>query len=321
MSSLKKLVKVIRNSRQIVVAIHYDPDLDGICAALVCSYLVKQYKCRSLTLFCHSSIPSRYRFLLGKSKFTKKLSDFDLLIIVDSAKISRVFHNIDGRQLAKLRSKIIVNIDHHRSNDEFGQLQIINSEASSSCEVIYRIFKKLGIKINRRLAEIFYCGIYGDTGGFIYPNTTKEALAIASDLVSLGVKPSPLVKKINVKTLVGTLLLSEVLNTIEIKNGVGIMCLTQDILKKTKAKMSDSENFISFCQAIDGVKVSLFLREEKEGTRISLRSDGVIDVDEVASRYGGGGHRRAAGIRIKKNIIAAKREILSVILNELKGRA
>jgi phosphoesterase RecJ-like protein len=321
MNSLKKLITTIRNSRRIVVATHFNPDLDGICASLVCVSLVRYYKRSTPILFCQSAIPYRYRFLLHGKKFVKKLPDFDLLMIIDSAKISRVFQNISEYQRRKLKSKIIINIDHHRSNDSFGQLQIIDAGASSSSEIMYKIFRKLNIKINRQLADVFYCGIYGDTGGFIYPNTTKEALKIAGELVELGVRPSPLVKKINMKTLVGTLLLSEVLNTIQIKNGVGVMYLTQDMLKKSRAKMSDSENFISFCQAIKGVKVSLFLREEKDATRISLRSDGVIDVDELASHYGGGGHRRAAGIRMRKGITAAKKEILNAILNELRKKA
>jgi phosphoesterase RecJ-like protein len=305
MNSLKKLVTTIQNNRRIVIATHFNPDLDGICSTLVCASLVRYYKRRNPILFCESPLPTRYRFLLQENKFVKKLPDFDLLIIVDSARISRVFQNISEHQLANLKSKVIINIDHHRSNDSFGQLRIIKGRASSSCEIMYLIFRKLGIKINKHLADVFYCGIYGDTGGFIYPNTTKEALTIAGELVKLGVKPSPLVKKINMKTLVGTLLLSEVLNTIEIKNGVGIMYLTQKMLKKTHAKMSDSENFISFCQAINGVRVSLFLREEKDATRVSLRSDGIIDVDELAGQYGGGGHRRAAGIRMRKGITAA----------------
>jgi phosphoesterase RecJ-like protein len=318
MNSLKRLVTAIRNSERIVIATHFNPDLDGICALLVCASLIKHFKRSTPILFCQSVIPSRYRFLLHGNKFVKKLPDFDLLIIIDSAKISRVFQHISEHQSVKLRSKLIINIDHHRSNDSFGKLRIIDDSASSSSEIMYKIFRKLGIKINRQLADVFYCGIYGDTGGFIYPNTTKDALKIASELVELGVKPSPLVKKINVKTFVGTLLLSEVLNTIEIKNGVGVMYLTQGMLKKTHAKMSDSENFISFCQAINGVRVSLFLREEKDATRISLRSDGIIDVDELASQYGGGGHRRAAGIRMRKGITAAKNEILGAIYSELK---
>ena len=314
----RKLVKTIKSSRKIIVATHRDPDGDGIAAALACAHLVKHYRRRKPILFCHSKIPHRYQFLLRDWKFTRRMPDYDLLIAVDSARISRIFPEISG---ARLKGKAIINIDHHRSNNSFGALRIIDEKASSACEIIYFIFKKLKIKIGKPLAEIFYCGIYNETGGFVYPNTTKEALQIASELVNLGVQPDHLVMQMNAKTLSGTRLLTKVLNTIEVKEGVAIMYLCQDMLKHSSAEMSDSENFISFLQAIKGVRVSLFLREEKEGTRISLRSNGIIDVDKLARRYGGGGHRLAAGLRLKKNLHAAKGEIFRAVIKAIKEKS
>jgi len=318
MDYLRTLVKTIKNSRKIVVATHRDPDGDGIAAALACAYLVKHYKRKKPVLFCHSKIPYKYQFLLGNWKFTRRMSDYDLLIAVDSARISRIFPKITE---AGIEGKAIINIDHHRSNNSFGAVRIIEESASSACEIIYFIFKKLKIKIGKPLAEIFYCGIYNETGGFVYPNTTKEALQMASELVHLGVQPDRLVMQMNAKTLSGTKLLTKVLNTIEVKQGVAIMYLCQDMLKHSSAEMSDSENFISFLQAIKGVRVSLFLREEKDGTRISLRSDGVIDVDKLARQYGGGGHRLAAGLRLKKNLHAAKGEIFRAIVRAIKNKS
>ncbi|MCK4756081.1 bifunctional oligoribonuclease/PAP phosphatase NrnA [candidate division WOR-3 bacterium] len=321
MNCLKRLVRIVKNSKRILIATHIDPDCDGLSAALSCGYFVKHFKRKKAILFCHSPIPSKYRFLLGEWKFVRKIPEFDLLIAVDSADLSRIFPDLNYFRSTKLDSKTIINIDHHKSNDSFGELRIVKEEASSACEIIYQMFEKLRIKVDKSLAEIFYCGIYSDTGGFIYPNTTKESLDIAAALIESGVKPGPLVKKLNAKTLSGTLLLSKVLNTIEIKNGVGVMYLTQDMLKRNRAKMPDSENFVSFLQAIKNVRVSFFLREEREGTRISLRSDGVIDVDKLARQYGGGGHRLAAGIKIKKNINSAKQDILRAILKEIKKKA
>lgn len=312
---LRTLVKAIQSSNKIVVATHRDPDGDGIAAALAGAYLVKHIKRRKPVLFCHSRIPLKYQFLLGEWVFTRHLPDFDLLIAVDSAGISRIFPRITEE---KINNKAIINIDHHQSNNSFGALRIIDESASSACEIIYFIFKDLKIPINKKLAEIFYCGIYNETGGFVYPNTTKEALQIASELVGIGVKPYIAVKNMNAKTLSGTKLLTKVLSTIEVKDGVAIMYLCQDMLKRSSAEMSDSENFISFLQAMEGVRVSLFLREEKDGTRISLRSDGIIDVDRLAREYGGGGHRLAAGLRLKKNIHAAKGEMLKAIRRAIK---
>ncbi|UCD06481.1 MAG: bifunctional oligoribonuclease/PAP phosphatase NrnA [candidate division WOR-3 bacterium] len=315
MHSLTKLVRIIKSSKRIVIATHRDPDGDGIAAALASAYLVKHYRRKEPVLFCHSRIPAKYQFLLGNLKFTRKAPDFDLLIAVDSAGISRIFPEITEQDL---KDKTIINIDHHRSNNSFGTLRIIDQTASSACEIIYFIFKRLKIKVSKSLAEIFYCGIYNETGGFVYANTTKESLQIASELVGLGVRPDLLVKKLNAKTLGGTALLTKVLSTIEVKDGVAMMYLFQDMLERSSAEMSDSENFISFLEAIRGVRVSMFLREEKGGTRISLRSDGVIDVDQLARRYGGGGHRLAAGLRLQKTIPEAKKEILTAILREIK---
>ncbi len=320
MNYLRKLIKIIKKSKRVVVATHFNPDCDGIAAALSCGYLVKHYKRRRPILFCYSPIPPKYRFILGNWRFTRRQPQFDLLITVDAARISRIFAHTGHIKSAQLDSRIVVNIDHHISNDAFGEVRIINEKASSTCEIIYGIFKKLFIKVDKKLAEIFYCGIYSDTGGFVYPNTTKESLQTAAELIGLGVKPAFLVRKLNTKTLDGTMLLSKVLNTIEIKDGVGVMYLTQAMLEDNQATMADTENFISYLQPIDGVKVSLFFREERRGTRISLRSDGVIDVDEFARRYGGGGHRLAAGVVLKTDIMTAKEEIVAAILKELKEK-
>ena len=320
MSSLKKLVQIIKKSKRIVIATHIDPDADGISAALSCGYLVKHFKRRKPILYCYSPIPRKYKFILGDWKFVRKLSEFDLLIAVDSAGISRIFPDVERSIYEILDSKFIINIDHHKSNDAFGTIRIVKEDVSSACEIIYSIFQKLGIIIKKPLAEIFYCGIYSETGGFVYPNTTRESLTIASELVGLGVEPGPLSKKLNAKSLNGTLLLSKVLETIEIENSVGIMCLTQSMIKRCNAKMTDSEHFVSFLQAISNVRVSIFLREEEDGTRVSFRSDGIIDVDELAGRYGGGGHRLAAGVRIRMPITKAKKELLRAVRKEYRKK-
>ncbi len=314
----EKLIKIIRSNKRILIATHIDPDADGIAAALSCGYLVRHYKKRKPVLFCHSPIPSRYHFLLGGWKFSRKVPPFDVLLAVDSAGISRIFPDDDHVRTARLDEKLVINIDHHKSNNSFGALRIINEDASSACEIIYYIFKKLRIPINEDLASIFYCGIYSETGGFVYQNTTRESLEIASELIARGIEPSELVRKMNAKTLSGTLLLSRVLSTIEIEKGVAVMQLTQDMLRKSKARMVDSENFVSFLNAIKNVRVALFIREEKQGVRISLRSDGLVDVDQLARRYGGGGHRLAAGVRLSCDIKTARTEMLRAIQRELK---
>lgn len=314
---LKKLIKAIKSNKRILIATHIDPDCDGICSALAMAYLVNFYKGVKPTLFCHSSIPKKYNFLLKDYCFSNILKSFDLLIAVDSAGIERIFPK-EKYNLKSLNEKFVINIDHHKSNVEFGDIAIIDEKASSACEIIYRIFKELNIKIDRYLATIFYAGIYNETGSFTHPNTTAEALRICSELITKGIKPADLVKKLNAKTVAGTKLLSAVLSTIQIKKNVGIMYLTRKMLKGSQAHMSESENFISFLQAINSVRVSVFFREEQDGVRVSLRSDGLIDVNELAQLFGGGGHRLAAGIKLKEKLPVVEKKILTALFNKIK---
>jgi phosphoesterase RecJ-like protein len=320
MRYLSKLINTIKKSKKTVIATHFDPDADGICAALSSAYLVQYYNRRTPVLFCHSNIPSKYAFLLGKYRFTKRLPVFDLMIAVDSADISRIFPGRQHITEARLKNSSIINIDHHKSNTSFGDVRIVQASVSSACEIIYSIFRRLGVPMNGKLADVFYCGIYSETGGFVYPNTTKESLAIAAELIAHGVEPGPIAKKLNAKTHAGTLLLSEVLKTIRVHRSVGVMMLTRRMLRKSRARMDDSEHFVSFLQAIDTVRVSVFLREEKNGTRVSLRSDGIVDVDRLAARFGGGGHRLAAGVRLPQDIESARDAILGALYRELRKR-
>jgi len=320
MNCLKKFVQRIKKSKKIVIATHIDPDADGIAAALSSGYLARHYTRRRPVLYCHSPIARKYRFLLGDWKFVHDLPEFDTFIAVDSAGISRIFPDKQHIMNAQLDERFVINIDHHKSNDSFGQIRIVEETVSSACEIIYKLFQSLKVPIDRKLAEIFYCGIYSETGGFVYPNTTEESLKIASELVSCGVKPGPIAKKLNSKTIAGTMLLSEVLNTIQVRREIGVMVLSQRMLRKHRAKMDDSEHFVSFLQAIDNVRISVFLREEGETTRISLRSDGLIDVDEVAARFGGGGHRLAAGVRMRSDIAATRKKILREIYKAIKKK-
>lgn len=311
--------RILRRNRRIVVGTHCDPDGDAICSSLAIGRMVQEVTGKRPILYCASPIPYRYHFLLGDWCFSRRRPAFDLLILIDAAGISRVFRDFD-RHPEKYPSAKIINIDHHRSNERFGMLQMIDEDASSACEIVYRLYQRLRIPVDQETAGIFYAGIYAETGGFVYPNTTRTAFLIAADLVGRGLEPGTIAKRLNAKTASGTMLLSRVLRTIRIDQGIGTMVLTQTMLRRSRAEMVDSENFISFLQAIRDVRVSVFLREERGGTRLSLRSDGSLDVDQIARRFGGGGHRLAAGIRMKVNYRRARQLIQQAIRQGLSEK-
>jgi phosphoesterase RecJ-like protein len=315
---LSSSIKTIKKNDRILIGTHIDPDSDGICAALSCATLVEHFTGTKPRLYCQSTVPSKHSFLMDGRAFLNRLPEFDLLIAVDSTGIDRVIPEEHFKKIP-WKQKTIINIDHHRSNNGFGDINYVDEKASSACEIIYRMFQDLKVPITSQTAGIIYSGIYIETGGFAYPNTTNGVFAVVSDLVSRGVRPSTLLKKLHGRTLQGTRLLSAVLDTIKIKKGVGVMHLSLAILAKTGARISDSEHFLSFLQAITNVHVSVFLREEKRGTRVSLRSDGLVDVNEVASRFGGGGHRMAAGMRMPQKMTIARKLVLAEIDRRLNA--
>lgn len=315
-TSLKKTVAA---SKRIVVATHVDPDGDGVCAALAGASLIAKCGGRVAGLYCPSLVPQKYSFLMAGRKFTRRPPPHDLLVAVDSAGLDRIFpHGRPGT--GRRPPPPIINIDHHRSNTRFGSLNYVDTRASSACEIVYRLFGTLRVKVSPADARVLFGGLFVETGGFAYANTTRPAMNMAAELVNIGITPAPIVKKLQVRTLSATRLLSAVLATIEVSDGIGTMELTLDMLRGTGAQPSDSEHFISFLQATSGVRVSLFFREGKSATRVSLRSDGSVDADRIARRFGGGGHRVASGVRLARGLNATKRLLLAAVKKALRRR-
>ncbi|OGC39102.1 hypothetical protein A2Y85_04475 [candidate division WOR-3 bacterium RBG_13_43_14] len=310
----KKLKATIKKKSRIAIATHIDPDFDGLAAALATGYLIRSITRRSPIMYCNSAVPVKYGFIVRNWNFVQKWPSSDLLIVVDSASLDRIFCDPDGGYELPA---MIINIDHHKSNVRFGAMNYNDENASSACEIIYNIYEILKVKITRAVAETLYTGLYSETGGFVYPNTTSDTLRIAANLVRQYIKPDLVVKQINAKTVNGTRLLSKVLATIELRNGIGTMYVTKKMIAECRANMSDTENFVSFLMAINQVKVAIFLREQNDFTRISLRSNCQIDVDRVARKYGGGGHRLAAGIKMQTPLKKAMKAILLAVRKQL----
>ncbi len=239
----------------------------------------------------------------------------DLLIVVDSASLDRILCASGRRH--ELPAEI-VNIDHHKSNTLFGTMNYNDERASSSCEIIYDITRILKVKLSPTAARTLYTGLYSETGGFAYANTTSRTLQVAAELMCYPIKLDWLVRQINAKTLTGTRLLGEVLATIKIEDGVGTMYVTKKMIDRCRARMSDTENFVSFLAAINEVRVAIFLREQDDSTRVSLRSNCRIDVDRIARQFGGGGHRLAAGAKVRVPLRKLLKAVSTVIREHMK---
>jgi phosphoesterase RecJ-like protein len=316
---MELLIRHLKKSSHILVATHTNPDGDAI-GSLIAMGLSLDALNKKTTLYSESPIPAVYRFLPGVHRVVHHISsaDYDLAVILDCGNLQRI-----GTAVSTVNQiPVIANIDHHITNTGFGHLQLIDTSACATAEIIYKLIKEMDVPINRAIATSIYTGILADTGSFRFSNTNKAAFAISREMVELGVDPYDIAQHVyGTYSLSRIKLLNLALDSIEIsKNGkLSIMTLTKDMFDKTHTQPEDVDGFINYATRIEDVKVAALIQENRNGIgnlqnsnrfHVSLRSDGTIDVAVIASSFGGGGHSTASGFNIDSTLSEIKSQIL-----------
>lgn len=205
-------------------------------------------------------------------------------------------------------------IDHHDSESDLLSPNHIEQNASSTCEILYLLFREMGVEIDSPMALALYMGIVYDTGSFIYPKTTALTFQIARELVDRGVSPNHVYANVyESNSLSSLVLMSKVLATLVLHlNGrVAVQTMTADMIRESQARYEEADALINIPLRSQDVRVSIFFKENVEGIRrCSIRSKGAIDVADIAQSYGGGGHRTAAGFKCALPFAAIELQIL-----------
>ncbi len=314
------IVNLFKNNDKFIIATHMSPDGDGLGSALALSALIEMLNKKTM-LVCRDPIPYQCKFLPGHEKFITldKLysSVADLkpynLVLVDCNDISRVIDKEQSPEIyLALSSLNSVVIDHHETEKPFGNIRWIEPDAAATGLMVFYLIKELGINITGEMAINLYAAIAVDTGHFRFNNTTSEVLRIAATLVDAGARPAEIYRYLFESWSEGRFeLFMKVLNTLYKENGIAIVKVTKDMLKETHTSLDDIEHFVNFPKIMGDIKVSILFNEIDDNYyKISLRSKDEINVAQVAEIFGGGGHKSAAGCRIKANFETAKREIL-----------
>lgn len=310
-----QLKNKIENSKRIVVIGHVSPDGDTIGSGLALTLgLEKKYRDKKIEFILQDDIPKNISFL-KETKKIKKVEDaglnYDLAIFVDSATRERV-----GTANEIVEDAFIVNIDHHISNPYYGDLNIVNSEISSTSELMYSIIEKLGIDIDLEMAEALYLGLINDTGNFTHSNVKPNTFKIAAKLMEIGVNNNKIVNEFfKSKSYQRIKILGKALNDMEFnkEKKLTYFYLPYNFLKEINGTKDDTEGVVEELLNYSESEVSLFLREEKDGKiKGSMRSKKDKDVNKIASIFGGGGHIKAAGFTSK---LSAEKIIEKVIEN------
>jgi phosphoesterase RecJ-like protein len=233
------------------------------------------------------------------------------LIFVDCAEAERV-NSIMTREY--FQGKKVLNIDHHVSNAYFGSLNWIDPEAAATGEMIYRLIRKLGVSISKDIAINLYTAIITDTGRFSFSNTTAKSFKIAAELVKTGIDLAAINNILfERKTLSQTKLLLKALSNLEFRQGgtIAVMVLSQKDFEETGAEKNLSEGLVNYARNIENVEAAALLKEigTKE-IKVSFRSNSWLDVNRIASQFGGGGHIRASGCSLNLPLEKAKESVI-----------
>lgn len=314
--SITAVLEIINSHSDFIVTSHIDPDGDAVGCALA-NYLFLKRLGKSCKVILEDGVGDNYRFLKGSSDVLASVDQpAQVAIVLDSASIERI-----GKVKSVVeRCSIKVNIDHHRSNQMFGDYNLVVESAGACAEILYNLIDASGQGISVDEAEALYVGILSDTGCFRFPNTTSQTLRVASELLKVGVKPYRVASEIfwN-RSPKGVLLLSNALATLEITNGgeVASMEVTKAMVEAAGADNRDTEGFADYPRSIRNVKVGILFREiDHDLYRVSLRSREGFDVDGIAQSFGGGGHPTAAGFRISGRLD----EIKQVLRDQIEER-
>lgn len=323
--SLKKVVACIRSHKNFLITSHANLEGDALGSELAFYRILKKLG-KSAAIVNEDAVPCGYDFLPNKDsiiKFKKNMKDirFDCFVLLDCSDLRRT------GEVYTLNSKIqrpVLNIDHHISNEGFGDINWIQPDASSCCEMIYKLHKKLRLSLDRDTALLLYVGMLTDTGSFRYSNATSFTHKAVSELLKYNLEPPKIYKNIyeNVP-LEDMKLLSKILPRIKVagKGAIAWFQIKRNTLRHKRLSFDLTETLLSFARAIKDVEVAVLFKENlgvRDEVRVNFRSQGKIDVNRIAQVFGGGGHRTASGATVKGNIDQVIKKVLAKIKESLK---
>ncbi len=310
---MKEICDFLRQYQSYAVLTHVNPDGDALGSAYAMTLLLRAMGKQAVTLLM-AEPPKRYAFERFEAVQTHLPTGmtFDAVVAVDCATRERL-----GAYKELFFSLPNVNIDHHLTNDQYGKINCVQ-DAPSTGEIVESLYDALQIEPPETARMALYMAMATDTGNFTYSNTTANTFRKAARMVELGFPLTQMSEQIfNSRTLEGTKLIARFINHIRLyeEGQFAVSYILLKDLEETGAVLEDCETLVNYAREIQGVRIAAFVREMKQNTyKISLRANGEHYVDELASRFGGGGHRKAAGFKLEEEF----HEVMDILLRSVK---
>lgn len=313
---MNPILEAIDRANSILIIGHLRPDGDCIGSA----FALREYGLmlgKTVDVGSPSPLPDAYAFVRESRVFNRiTRKSYDLFIAVDCGARDRI-----GRMEGFFKSaKETVWIDHHRGHSGFGKYNFVVNDASSTCELIFELLEPTG-KINADIATYLYMGLSTDTGHFMHNNTSPKVLYAAYKLAAFGADCYGLATQLyRSRTVEKTVLIARAIESMRFyrEGTVSIIAMTRSMLEDCNIEANDTEGIIDYAIAVKGVEIGVSICEEKPNDfKVSFRSRGSRNVDEVARIFGGGGHVNAAGCRVS----GRKEDVIDKILKAIGDTA
>ena len=313
MSELDRVVTALKAAPSVAILAHIQPEGDAVGASLgACLSLLEAGKVAASHIadpLPHSllSLPGTDQLVQG----TPIARPYACYLVVDTSDLPRTGGLLDGRPA----DAVVLNVDHHPGNTRFGHVNWVDAEASSAGEMVYQILRRGGFPLSKAVATNLFAAVLTDTGSFQHRNTTPRALRVAADLVGCGADPEEISRGLyGNRDLREWRLLSEALASVRVSpdGRLAWIEVTRAALARTGLGLEATEDFINYVRVLSGVQIAMAFKEASEGqVKVSFRSRGALDVARLAGKFGGGGHRNAAGCTLAGTLVDVEASVLA----------
>jgi Exopolyphosphatase-related proteins len=314
---MNNILGKIRESNKIAITFHVSPDGDSLGSSLALMMGLQKIG-KEAYILSKEEIPGNFKFLpcsnMVDGKSSTILPNTECVIVLDCGDVKRINAELDLNN----KEYTLINIDHHMSNDLYGDLNYVDTNASAMSETVYQMLRIMGIKIDKDMAICLYTSLITDTGSFKYSGTTSVTHTIAGDLINTGIDFSEIHRIVFDNKKFDTIKLrGKAIEKMElIDEEICIMVITKEMLSELGLDSeTDTSDIINIGMQVNSVETTALIKEADDGVKVSLRSKSKVDVRKVAEGFGGGGHIRASGLKMENRTVE---EAKKLIINELK---
>ncbi|MBR5155456.1 MAG: bifunctional oligoribonuclease/PAP phosphatase NrnA [Clostridia bacterium] len=304
---LDKIIEKIQKSNKIAIFNHINPDGDAHGSAFGLKLaLLELGKQAEVFIRKGDELTKEYKILKGTMKSALEVSDCDLLIAVDCADIGRL------GEFSDVFKGNTVAIDHHITHNPFADISLVVPDAPATGEIIFDVVKALGVELTYDIAYNIYLAIVCDTGNFKYSSTTPKTHMVAAELLKTGINFADMTKRLfDSKSLEYLKMYKEGIEKLELyEDGkIAVLSFTEEDFKKAGISEADADGVVNLPNSVADTEVGVYIRQRDDDFKVSLRSNGVLNVAEIATEFGGGGHEKASGFSMDLPLDEVKKKV------------